>query len=182
MNILLWLSKILTKINNVFKIIEKMILSISVIVMGMVLILNTLIRKSGYSFFFNEELIIIIRIWITFIGISYASRLGRHVRMSAFTDILPKKIRKIIFFLIFGSSSILMFFLVYISLKYVHYYYIFNRFTPALNLPYWIVIAIIPIGFLVTGVQFLIAIVRNIQDKENAWVSSEQRDEYSESF
>jgi C4-dicarboxylate transporter, DctQ subunit len=43
---------------------------------------------------FSEELNSILIILITFAGISYAARHGRHIRMSAIYDALPPKGRK----------------------------------------------------------------------------------------
>jgi C4-dicarboxylate transporter DctQ subunit len=61
------------------------------------------------SIFFTEELNRIIIVLITFAGVSYAARQGRHIRMSAIFDSLPVKPRKLLMIVIALVTSLAMF-------------------------------------------------------------------------
>jgi TRAP-type C4-dicarboxylate transport system permease small subunit len=51
--------------------------------------------------------------------------------------------------------------------------------TPALRLPYWLFLVIIPIGFFMAGMQYMRTIAKNITEKD-VWLSPEQQSEYEE--
>ena len=53
--------------------------------------------------------------------------------------------------------------------------------TPALHVPYWIFISIAPVGFLAAGLQYVLAFLKNMVEKE-VWMSAEQQIEYEEGY
>ena len=67
------------------------------------------------SLFFSEELNSILIVLITFAGISYAARHGRHIRMSALFDTLPPSGRKAMMVLISLVTAVFMFGLCWFS-------------------------------------------------------------------
>ncbi|MCK4241799.1 MAG: TRAP transporter small permease subunit, partial [Candidatus Atribacteria bacterium] len=72
------ISKLLAKINMVLEKIEEVILCVGVSMLAIILIVNVIARKAGTSIYFIDEIAMFLVIWITFIGLSYAARKGRH--------------------------------------------------------------------------------------------------------
>ena len=116
------------------------------------------------AFIVTDELNMIFIIIVTFAGISYAARNGRHIRMSAIYDLLKIKSRKILMIIIVSITSICMFFLSYYSLVYIFDIYESGRILPALGIPVFYIYVWVPIGFFITALQYAFTIVKNIQE------------------
>lgn len=119
-----------------------------------------------HSIFFTEELNRIIIILITFAGIGYAARHGRHIRMSAIFDSLPVATRKLLMILIAFVTSVAMFALCYFSIRYIGKVQTSGRVLPALRIPVWWIFVWVPVGFFVTGAQYLLTAIKNIIEKD----------------
>lgn len=133
--------------------------------------LNTIANVVGryvfqYSLFFTEELNRIIIILITFAGIGYAARHGRHIRMSAIYDTLPVMGRKVLMIVIALVTSAAMFALCYFSIRYIGKVQTSGRVLPALQIPVWWIFVWVPVGFLVTGIQYLLTAIKNMMEKD----------------
>ena len=103
---------------------------------------------------------------ITFAGIGYAARHGRHIRMSAIFDALPFKSRKVLMIVIAFITALAMFALCYFAIGYIGKVQTSGRVLPALQLPVWWMFVWAPIGFFVTGVQYLLTAIKNIAEKD----------------
>ena len=119
-----------------------------------------------HSIFFTEELNRIIIILITFAGIGYAARHGRHIRMSAIFDSLPVATRKVLMLGIAAITSVAMFALCYFSIRYIGKVQTSGRVLPALQIPVWWIFVWVPVGFFVTGAQYLLTAIKNIIEKD----------------
>lgn len=119
-----------------------------------------------HSIFFTEELNRIIIILITFAGVGYAARHGRHIRMSAIFDTLPVKTRKALMIVIAVVTSLAMFALCYFSVRYIGKVQTSGRVLPALQIPVWWIFVWVPIGFFVTGAQYFLTAIKNIIEKD----------------
>jgi len=172
------MSKLLAMINVVLEKIEEVILCVGVGVLAVILIVNVIARKAGASIYFIDEIAMFLVIWITFIGLSYASRKARHIRMAAIFDLSSVKVQKMMIFVISTISAVIMFYLTYISVNYVYTTYRWQQVAPALRMPYWIGIVIVPVGFFLAGIHYVRTIVKNIKVKEEVWVSPEQKSGY----
>jgi len=171
-------SKLLEKINKILEKIEEFILCVGITVLAIILIINVIARKMGSSVYFIDELAMFLMIWITFVGASYANRKARHIRMAALFDLASIKLQKVMIFIISAVSGVIMFYLSYISINYVYKAYNWQQIFPTLRIPYWIGIVIIPVGFFLSGIHYFRTIAKNIQEKEEIWLSPEQRNEY----
>jgi C4-dicarboxylate transporter, DctQ subunit len=174
----MWLSNLLTKMNMVIEKIEEVILCIGVGVLAVILIVNVIARKSGTSIYFIDELAMFLVIWITFIGLSYASRKGRHIRMGAIFDLSSLKVQKFMIYVISAISAVTMFYLTYLSFNYVYTTFCWQQMLPALGIPYWIGVVIVPLGFFLAGIHYIMTIFKNIRIREEVWISPEQKSEY----
>ena len=143
--------------------VEAVILALGVILMAVNTCINVIFRfVLGEGLFFSGEINRILIIMITFAGIGYAARHGRHIRMSAIYDVLPTTPRRMLMILIALFTSAIMFFLCYYSVGYIADLYSRGRILPALGFEIWIIYVWVPIGFAVTGTQYLLTAIKNV--------------------
>ncbi|PSL44471.1 TRAP-type C4-dicarboxylate transport system permease small subunit [Salsuginibacillus halophilus] len=144
---------------------EEFILSFAIIAIFVLVTGNALSRRFlGTSWPFSSELAEAFVYLATFMGISYAARKGRHIRMSAFFDIAPYKVKKALSIIIPFVTALVLFALAYYSLGYLEQ--TTNRVTTALRLPYYIILLPVPVGLTLGGLQFLRNMWINIIEKE----------------
>lgn len=141
---------------------EAIMLAIGVLLMAANTVANVIGRVFFESLYFSEELNRILIILITFAGISYAARHGRHIRMSAIYDTLPPKPRKALTILIALVTAIFMLGLAWYSLQFLLTTMGRGRVLPALQIPVWITLCWVPLGFLLTGLQYVLTAIKNI--------------------
>lgn len=147
--------------------IEAVMLAVGVLLMATNTIANVIGRFIfGESIFFSGELNQLLIILVTFAGISYAARQGRHIRMSALYDTLPPRPRKALMVVIAIITALLMFALCYYSISYIETQASRGRVLPALSIPVWITLVWAPIGFFMTGMQYALTAVKNIVEKD----------------
>ena len=147
--------------------VEAVILAAGVILMAINTCANVIGRfVFGEGLFFSGEINRILIILITFAGIGYAARHGRHIRMSAVYDALPAKGRKVLMIFIALFTSVVMFFLCYHAYGYIETLYSRGRILPALGIPIWIIYVWAPIGFAITGIQYFLTAIKNLTSKD----------------
>lgn len=147
--------------------VEAVILAIGVILMAVNTCINVIARfVFQEGLFFSGEINRILIIMVTFAGIGYAARHGRHIRMSALYDAFPPMGRKTLMIIIAGFTAAIMFFLCYYSVEYIHSVYQRGRILPALSMPVWIIYIWVPIGFAITGIQYALTVVKNMTSKD----------------
>ncbi len=159
---------------------EALVLAYGIILMAVNSIANVVGRFAlGQSIYFSEELNQFLIVLVTFVGLGYAARKGRHIRMSAIYDQLTDAQRKILMIVIAALTSLVMFVLAWYSYRYVADVASQGRVTPSLQIPlYWTYIWV-PIGFAITGIQYLLTVVRNLREPD-VYISYEQIDSYEE--
>ncbi len=158
----------LKKIDRGQAILEKWIISWSIIGMTLVLLANVISRSLfGNSLTFAEEVGQFFLILVTFVGLSYCARNGRHLKMTALVEMLPFRLRKYLVIFVTFSTSILLFFLTYYGLKYTLFLYDIDRVTPALRLPLYIIILFVPLGLFFGAIQYAYEGFLNIRYKNH---------------
>jgi C4-dicarboxylate transporter DctQ subunit len=159
--------RILDTIDSYIAKLEEFIMAVGVILMAVNTIINVISRFIfNHSIIFAEELNSTFILLVTFAGIGYAARHGRHIRMSAIYDHLPDKARKILMTIIVAVTAFFMFLLAYYAVQYIYHIYSKGRVMPALGVPVYIVYLWVPVGFFITGAQYALTTVKNIQEKE----------------
>ncbi|WP_323750188.1 TRAP transporter small permease [Marinobacter sp.] len=146
---------------------EAVMLAAGVILMAINTCTNVIGRfVFGEGLFFSGEINRILIILITFAGIGYAARHGRHIRMSAVYDAFPASGRKVLMIIIALFTSVVMFFLCYYSYGYIETLHGRGRILPALGLPIWWIYVWAPIGFAITGIQYFLTAIKNFTSKD----------------
>lgn len=158
---------ILGTIDSLISRFESFALATGVLLMATNTIANVIGRfVFQHSIFFTGELNRAIIVLITFAGIGYAARHGRHIRMSAIYDSLPVMGRKVLMIIIAVITSIAMFALCYFSVSYIAKVAESGRVLPALQIEVWWIYIWAPVGFLVTGTQYLLTAIKNVIEKD----------------
>jgi len=120
------------------------------------------------------EILIIV---ITFLGVSYGVACARHISMAAIYDQLSGRPRKALLILISLGTAVLMFYLAWQSLGYVQELYGRGRVYSSLQFEKWWVYTVLPIGFSLAGVRYLLTILRNVTTP-GMWRSISERESY----
>lgn len=167
-------------IDTVISRVEAAILALGVLLMALNTVANVIGRFAlGESIFFSGEINRILIIMITFAGIGYAARHGRHIRMSAIYDALPSAGRKALMIFISLFTAAIMFFLLYYSVIYILDLYDKGRILPALGFPIYLIYIWVPVGFFITGVQYLLTAIKNFRTRD-VYLSTSVVDSYKD--
>jgi len=174
------LSKLLNVFDTILKVIEESVMAYGIICIALISIANVIGRNFfNYSLMFSEEVCQSAIILITFIGTAYAARKGRHIRMSAFYDMLRAKHRKILIIIISFITSFIMFYLFVLTSQYTLIIKVSTAVLPVLRLPTYLVLVWAPFGLAIAGIEFALTILANLI-KEEVFLSSEVKDVYED--
>lgn len=159
---------------------EKAALGIGVLGMTSVSIANVFMRNvMGQSLTFANELNQALIILVTFLGVGFAARQGRHIRMTAIFDQLGRLPRKITMMVIAASTAALLFTLAWYSLDYALQTRNTGGVTPSLQVPLWTIYAVAPIGLTMGGIQYVMTLLRNLVSHD-VYISFTHTDEYED--
>jgi len=159
---------------------EAVVLALGVAIMAVVSVANVIGRFAlGESLFFVEELNRFLIVLITFVGIGYAARMGRHIRMSALYDALPDVLRKALMVVICIVTGAAMFVLAWYAYVYVAKVASLGRIAPSLRMPVYYTFLWVPVGFVITGIQYLLTAVANLT-RPDVYISASVIDSYDE--
>jgi C4-dicarboxylate transporter DctQ subunit len=172
--------RILAAVDNGIARFEAFVLAFGVLLMAANSIANVIGRfVFARSLYFSEELNQFLIVLVTFVGLGYAARKGRHIRMSAVYDQLSDRQRKAVMILIAGVTAAAMFVLAYYSYVYVARVAALGKVTPSLQVPLYLTYFWVPLGFVITGIQYIMTVVKNLQS-DDIYISYEQIDTYDE--
>jgi C4-dicarboxylate transporter DctQ subunit len=159
---------------------EAVVLAVGIILMAANSIANVVGRfVFAQSIYFSEELNQFLIVLVTFVGIGYAARKGRHIRMSAVYDQFGDRGRKVLMIIIAATTACVMFALAWFSYEYVARLASLGKVTPSLQVPLYLTYLWVPVGFVITGIQYALTVVQNL-GSEDVWISYEQVDSYEE--
>lgn len=172
------LMRMLARLDTFVNFVEKFVLAGSVLGMTGISIGNVIARNLfNHSLVFADEINQVFIVLITFIGIGYAARHGRHIRMSAFHDLLPATAKRLSMTIIAFSTAAILWLLGWYALQYVLHIAASQSVTPALQIPLYSFYLAAPIGLLLGGIQYLLAGIRNLFS-DIAYVSFSKPDGY----
>ena len=174
------LNQTVLRISKCVQTVEEWLLAAAVLGMAALTITNVVSRSVFHrSLAFTEELSQFLIIIVCFVGLSYAASKGRHIRMTAIYDQLNPRMRKAFMVAISGITALIMFVLGGYACRYVYTVYQLGGIFPALRVPFFIVYLSAPLGLFLAGIQYSLAVVRNLTS-EGVYLSFEIKDEYEE--
>lgn len=152
---------------KVLKAIEETALSLGVMAVALLAIINVASRTFfGESLSAAEELIQFLMIMITFIGTSYAASQGRHIRMSAFYDMLSMRGRRVMMIITSFVTGSLLWTLAFFAVSYAHTLSVLGTKSPVLGVAYTYIYWLAPIGLFMAGLQYFMTFTRNCSSSE----------------
>lgn len=154
----------------------------SILVLAIFTVANVIGRfLLNESIYFIEELSQSLMVLITFFGLGYVTRKGRHIRMTALYDQLPVRLRKVLMIVIAAVTAVVMLLLAWYSFEYVQRTAARGTMTPALQVPLYLTYIPVMLGFLLTGIQYLLTILRNLDFSDlRVFASFTALDEYED--
>lgn len=160
---------------------EVFCLSAGILLMAVNTIANVFGRYLfSQSIYFSEELNQALMILITFMGLGYVTRKGRHIRMSALYDVLSDRNKKLLMLVITLTTAVTLFVLSYYAYAYVVGVARRGTIVATLQIPLYWTLIVVPLGLFVGGVQYVLAFVKNLQSR-NVYLSFSALDVYDES-
>ncbi|MEC5325232.1 TRAP transporter small permease [Aurantimonas sp. A3-2-R12] len=161
--------------------IEAFILTAGILIMAASSVANVIGRfVFGQSLYFAEELNQFLIIIVTFAGIGFAARHGRHIRMSAIYDALSQGLRKALMIVIALVTAAAMFILAWYSYQYVVSVYETGRISPVTRMPIFVTLVWLPLGFVITGIQYVLTAIANLT-RPDVYLSVSVVDTYEDS-
>ena len=169
------------RIDNGISKLEALITGTAIALMAINTIANVFGRYVfSQSLYFTEEVNEILMVTVTFVGLGYVTRKGRHIRMSAVYDLLPQSVRRWLMVIIALTTAAAMFVLAWHAFGYVEKLAGRGRITPAMQLPLWTTYVGVVLGLFLTGVQYLLTAWANATRSEGVWISYRETDEYED--
>lgn len=161
--------------------IEATITGLAILAMALNTIANVLGRYVfSQSIYFSEELNEILMVTVTFVGLGYVTRKGRHIRMSALYDMVPERPRRWLMAAISLTTALAMLLLAWHAWEYVAKVAARGRLTPAMQIPLWWTYVAVVVGLALTGLQYLLAVWANLTRREGVWISFSETDDYED--
>lgn len=146
---------------------EAVLLATGILLMAVNSVANVIGRTLlNSSIYFSEELNQFLIVLVTFVGLGYAARQGRHIRMSAVYDQLSHRYRKALMIAIAGVTSVIMFLLAGYAVGYVDRVATGGKVTPSLRVPLYLTYLWVPLGFAITGIQYALTVARNLSTED----------------
>ncbi|MGB1237445.1 MAG: TRAP transporter small permease [Pseudomonadales bacterium] len=161
---------------------EAFVLGLAILTMATNAIANVFGRYLfNQSLYFTDELNQFLIIIVTFMGLGYITRKGKHIRMSAFYDMLPPVPKRWFMIVIALVTAVTMFLLAWYALEYVQKIARRGRVTPALQVPLYLTYFWVAIGFFLAGVQYLLTVLKNLSVQDNSvYISYSTLDSYDD--
>src|SRR5690625_543575 len=158
--------QVLRFIDRLWVHVEQAILSITTIAMSVMLVGNAISRYFfNKSWPFTEEVGKMGILVLTFMGLGYAARKGMHIEMSGVFDLLPNKVKRILRIFINLISSIVLIICAILAFRYTMHLYELNQVSTILRLPLYLTMGVIPLGFLLASIRYLVDFIRTMIDK-----------------
>lgn len=165
---------VLRKLDKVLSAIEENALSLGTIGMMVVLILNFLGRYVfGVGVAWTEEVGKLCMVIVTYLGLSYVTRLARHINMTVFTERLSQKSQRILQIILNFTSSAFFIYLCYSAVRYAMIVRKTGRVTTTLRIPVHFFLLMMAVGLLFTAIRFLQIGALNIMHKEDVYYCTE---------
>ena len=123
-----------------------------------------------------EEVQLWSQVWIAFLGGGAAFRTGGHVVVEMVVDLFPKKLQKVTGCLIGGVVVIVLCYLFYQSLSYIHMFTRSGRATSMLRIPYWLIYGIAPVSLVIMLASYFYAAAVGVETGTKAAIASAEGD------
>lgn len=152
---------------------ELAICSILMVIMTVLIFVQVIMRYVfGSSLVWSEEMARYVFIWLIYLGISYGSRVRKHIKIEAAIGLFPKKLHP--FVIILGDVLFLLFSVVIVYLAYgvVMQQVKLNQKSPAMQIPMWFMYSAPMIGFALTAIRQVQVIINRMKEVKKGGAES----------
>ncbi|MCI8422143.1 MAG: TRAP transporter small permease [Lawsonibacter sp.] len=112
-----------------------------------------------------EEVQLACMVWIVFAAGGAAFRTGNHVAIEMVVDMFPKKLQKLIDWLISVVVVLVLAYLFIQSLGFIQIFVKSGRSTPMLDIPYAVIYGIAPVSFVLMIVSYFYSIIKGVKSE-----------------
>jgi C4-dicarboxylate transporter DctQ subunit len=158
---------------------ERYVLIAATILATIMLIAGVVARTViQHSFTFTEEVAGFFIVSMTFVGIAYGARVGRHIRMSAVYDLMPIKVRRVMMIIINFITFAVLVLLTIFAVQYFLRVHETKVLSPALRYPRAILVGFAALGLFLGAVEYLKNFIFNLLTikEPDVYVSTEKKD------
>lgn len=103
-------------------------------------------------------------IWTVFLSLSYTIKKRNMLKVGIVMDLLPQKVRRTIEILVNVIMLVLFVILFRYAIVYTNKIWVTGQFSPAMNIPMWIMYLSTVIGFGLSSIRMVQEIVNNIRN------------------
>ncbi|MEM5780391.1 MAG: TRAP transporter small permease [Lawsonibacter sp.] len=122
-------------------------------------------RVFNHPFTWLEEVQLACMVWIVFSAGGAAFRYGNHVAIEMVVDLFPKKIQKVMEWIISVVVVLVLAYLFKQSLGFIQIFLKSGRSTPMLDIPYALIYGIAPVSFVVMLISYFYALVKGVKSE-----------------
>lgn len=160
------------RLSRYLTVVEETVLAFGILTLASLTVINVLARTFlGRSMAAAEEISQFALIAVTFVGLSHAAARGRHIRMTAFYDAIPKPTRKRLRVAICLLTAGLLLFLDVHAVSYVLTVKALGSVSPVTQVPLWVVYMVAPFGFTLATLQYGLAALKNLRSSEEIYLA-----------
>ena len=143
-------------------VIEQSLLGLGILMIGVVAAQVFFRYVLNHSLFWSEELARYILVWLTFLGASVAYRRGVHPRIDLFASRFGPRVARALHV---GAHLVAVaFFIVLVIYGAQFAYFVRLQISPALQIPKWIVMLVLPVSGMVMILHAVAAIVSDSRE------------------
>jgi TRAP-type C4-dicarboxylate transport system permease small subunit len=144
-------------INNFFEGIESFFIVLFIVVMLFLSFSQVILRLVFHiGFVWADDLLRHLVLWVGFIGASIATKKNKHINIDIFSRTLPLRAKPFVEFIILIFSAVIAFFLFLAGVNFTKMEREFMEMSVTLKIPLWILMLIIPIGFMAMSIRFFV--------------------------
>jgi len=147
------MDKVLKHLNNF----EEHVLAFLLPVMCVTICIATFARYTNlFIITWAEELTRYCMVWLTYFGIGAAAKRGEHFCVTAFTELLPPALQKVLNVVRMVLMITFTVFVARYGLVILRNQINMGQVSPSLKWPMWLVYSVIPIGCIVMTIRYII--------------------------
>jgi C4-dicarboxylate transporter DctQ subunit len=145
---------------------------IAVIIMAVVITIDVFLRYFfGKPLLFADDISVYCMILVTFVGAALTLKMKRHIMVDLFYKMLPRRAQLWMDVATTFVGAFVIWVIVWYSIVWIQYVYK-SGYTSAgiLQQPMWIPMSLIPAGFFLFGLQYIVEcvkVVRTLKDPQN---------------
>jgi TRAP-type C4-dicarboxylate transport system permease small subunit len=134
---------------------EETLVGVAVLVVVVIDFVQIVTREIGLATGQAQEVMLLMFVWITFLGIPIATKRKAHLGLSLVVDALPRRFHRVTVLLGLGAVLFFLAFLGWYGVKMAVAEFQTSQETPALGLPLWPFGAVVPLSAVLTTIRFL---------------------------